>query len=325
MRLIRISLLLLLALLMGACGGMKFNRTTGAHKYRALPVGAVVKVVATAKDLPQPTADIGTLSWVVETRSQPKADEKKASERFQTFGARYGCDAVVGTKSETRQKSSTKRVKKLGPDGKNVFETVTTAQYTHTYTARCMRTKNAPGGLLNDTKGGGGGKTPSSKLNLPTSRSRRSTAKKSTKVEKDADVISVWLALSPYRDNLLKNWRAPLRKAPATAYDVLAAFSELMVRVSGPTGIWRKTVPYEWFGCRANPKQEQCTKLKQANTEFKAWDALHRSMERQSQSSARGWIKRNKRRLLGYLERYVPSSPNLTGLQQTPLYMDKMR
>ncbi len=328
---VRLSCVLVLALSLTACGGMQFDRTSGAYKYRALPMGAEVSVAASAQALPQPTVDIGGLAWKVETRTQPQADEAKALERFKRHAARYGCDAVVAMKATTSEQKSTKKVKKMGPEGKYVYEAVETTLYTHAYSARCVRSAKAPGGLVEAGQTAAPAEaptTPTTPTKPPSSSggvSPRKAPEKREKVEKDVDVGAVWLALSPYGNNLLKNWKRALDKPPASAHDVLAAFSELMVQVSGPTGIWRKTVPNDWFGCPANPAQEQCTKLKVATAEFRAWDTLQRSMERQSPESARGWIKRNRRRLMGYLARYVPQSPNLTGLQQTPLYLDKVR
>lgn len=314
------------------CGGMQFKRTPGAFKYRALPVGTEVKVVDNVSQLPSPTADIGQLRSVITTRTEPKPDIAKAATRLKKYAARYGCDAVVGTKATTAEKKSIKKTKKMGPDGKYIYEKTEVTTYTHTYLARCVRTAEAPGGLATtaaeaaapppkDTK-------PKESLaaSLPSTRKDEDGgAASASKAKQDPDVAAVWLALSPYGNSMLKNWKSALARPPASAYDVLAAFTELMVQVSGPTGIWRKTMPGEWFGCTANPKQEQCTKLAKATEEFKAWDRFQRAMERQSASSARGWIKRNKRRLLGYIDRYVPAAPSLTGIQQTPLYLDKVR
>lgn len=313
------------ALVTAGCGGVKFARTSGAHKYRALPVGTDVKVVGAASELPQPTALIGALAWTVESRTDKTADEAAAAERFKKHAARYGCDAVVGLSSKTTSRTSKKTVTKTGADGKRVKTQVEVVTYVHTYGASCVRTQSAPGGLV---EGGAAPPPPTATPAAPPATVTPTpppSSSKPTKAEKDADVAAVWLALGTYKGSFLKNWRDALAKPPESAHDVLAAFGELMVQVTGPTGIWMKTVPNEWFGCVANPKQPQCEKLKEATAEFRPWGSFRRQMERQSPQSARGWLKRNRRRLLGYIERYVPMQPSLSGLQQTKLYMEKMR
>ncbi|MCO4762057.1 MAG: hypothetical protein KC502_11170 [Myxococcales bacterium] len=327
-----VGLLLVCTVALGGCGGIKFTRASGAFKYRALPVGTPIQSVERAALLPKPTAHIGTLVWAVETRTDPKPNTALAETKFGKFAARYGCDAVVGLIAKTIAKKATKKVKKMGSDGKYVYNKVETTTYTHTYTAHCVRTAKAPGGLADGassvppptppqpeaTKADGSAAESKTK-------SDKSDDKFKPKAESDPDVLAVWKALKPYSGTMLKNWKKALAAPPASAHDVLGAFSELMVQVSGPTGIWRRTVPHEWFGCKAQPKQEQCTKVAKASAEFAPWDRFQRAMERQSPKGARGWLKRNRRRLLAYIERYVPRAPNLTGIQQTPLYIEKVR
>lgn len=323
----RTRTVLLLAVLLGGsalggCGGVQFDRTDGAFKYRALPVGTPVQVVGSTMQLAQPVADIGELQWAQEG-AEPKPNEAEASKRFVKHAGRYGCDAVVGLASKTEEKKSIKKTKKLGADGKPVYEETEVSTYKHTYTARCVRTNAAPGGLQEGT--GEVAKLAPSALPPKPSTTKEVTPPSEGKTETDADVVELWKALGRYEKSFLKHWADRLGGAPGSASEVLDAMNELMAQVTGPAGLWRKTVPTEWFGCVDNPTSDQCKKLADASNEFEAWDRFAETMVRQRGGGAKSWLKRNKSRMLGYMNRYVPTVASLSGLQGTPLYAEKVR
>ncbi|MEY3013898.1 MAG: hypothetical protein RIT45_2633 [Pseudomonadota bacterium] len=326
---IRWAFALGLVTLGAGCGGVQFDRTSGAFKYRALPVGTPVQVVESASALPQPQVDVGELRWKQEG-SAPAPDRKGATERFVRHAGRYGCDAVVGLKVESAEKKTVKKTKKLGADGKPVYEETEVSTFSHAFTARCVRTAAAPGGLQDGGDAAVAASGPAPKLSAAAMPPKPPVTTEPTEPssgagETDADVLELWRALGRYEKSFLKNWADRLVGAPGSASEALEAMGELMTQVSGPTGLWRRTVPQEWFGCVDNPGSPQCTKLAAANEEFAAWDRFAEQMARQKGSSAKGWLKRNKSRMMGYMDRYVPSVASLSGLQGTPLYAEKVR
>ncbi len=315
--------------LLAGCGGVQFDRTAGAFKYRALPVGTPVQVVDTASALPQPQVDVGALRWLQEGAAA-EPDRKAATDRFVRHAGRYGCDAVVGLKVESAEKKSIKKTKKLGPDGKPVYEETEVSTFSHAFSARCVRTAAAPGGLQDTGTEAPAAGAPAAKLSADAMPPKPPVATEPTepssgKGETDEDVLELWRALGRYEKSFLKHWADRLVGAPGSAAEALEAMGELMTQVSGPTGLWRRTVPQEWFGCADNPGSAQCTKLATANEEFAAWDRFAEQMARQKGSGAKGWLKRNKSRMMGYMDRYVPSVASLSGLQGTPLYAEKVR
>jgi uncharacterized protein YbjQ (UPF0145 family) len=318
-----LAVLTLVVVLVSACGGVQFDRSGGAHKYRALPVGTEVRVVGATLELAQPVVDIGELAWL-EKSTNATPNEAEATKRFVRHASRYGCDAVAGLKFTTEEKKTVKKAKSLGPDGKPIYKETEISSYAHDFRARCIRTSAAPGGLLDGSGEAAQGPAPAlpkvTDEPLPTDG-----VDGSGKSETDADVVEVWKAIGRYKGLFLKHWADRLVNAPASAQEALDAMNELMAQISGPAGLWRKRVPQEWFGCGDNPKSEQCVKLVAAVDEFGPWERFSEQMLKQKGAGAKTWLKRNKARMLGYMTRYVPSVESLSGLQGTPLFAERVR
>ena len=135
-----IGLAALLATL-SACGGASFERTAGSKKYRALPRGTPVKVVDDVAGLKGPTEEIGTMKATTKGKD---ADVEKASANFKATAAKFGCDAVVGMKSEQREIKKFRTVTKMGPGGVRRKEKIETVKYEHDWSAKCVRSAEAP-------------------------------------------------------------------------------------------------------------------------------------------------------------------------------------
>ncbi|GEM_PF-3365699 len=308
-----------------ACGGaIRLNRQAGAHKYRALPLGTPIQVVETESQLGIKFAVIGGLRWKV-TSSHAEPDLQKAKQRFGTHAPRYGCDVVAGVQVKSSSKTTKKRVRELGADGKTTHTMKDVTRYTHEYTGRCVRSEKAPGGLVEGSEQTAELSDDAKPPVLDVGATATAGTKLETKRKASPDAERMWVRLGAYKSNFLKNWRDGLIKAPDDDMQVLEAYSELMIQVIGPAGFWRKTVRVEWFGCPADPKQEQCAKLNKATATFRSWERMRKTMDRQKPAGAAQWLHNHATRMNEFLDNLVPARPNLTGMQQTQLYIEKIR
>lgn len=134
--------------------------------------------------------------------------------------------------------------------------------------------------------------------------------------------IEIWRRLSPYASTFLRSWRSALEGTddPA-AMDVLDAFNELAYAITGPGGFWRKTVPQQWLGCGVDAATPPgCEQMTQAERELGRWDAIQKQIGELSPEQAARFLSRNKKRILAYLDTYVPSAPSATGMRDTAFY-----
>ena len=97
-----------------------------------------------------------------------------------------------------------------------------------------------------------------------------------------------------------------------------------MVQVTGPTGLWRKTLPQDWFGCKAAADTPACLRLRDLDRELRHADALHAEAAGLSRGQSAGWLKRTEARVVDYLQTYVPLEANLAGVQATAFYREKL-
>ncbi len=306
-----------LALTGAACAEVQFQRTDGAAKYRPLPSASGVQVVTSANELPQPTADLGELSVEDTGEASATPDNQRAADRLRSHAARYGCDGLVALKANTTQKMIKRKKKRLEADGKQVIEDVDEPIYTHHFTARCVRTAAAPGGLQDATE------APRQTTPLPPKPSE--TKNEASNGETDPDVVELWSVLGRYRRTYLAAWSEKLAGPPPSAMDALDAFHELMAQITGPSGFWRKTLPQQWFGCVDAPGSEQCKRLTRANEEMAIWDDYQKRLAGQKGAGAKAWLKSHKPRMLAYCERFVPVTPNMSAAEATGYYLDKLR
>lgn len=318
----------LLLLLVAACGGVKFKRQTGGARYRALPVGTPVKVVDRATQLPQPTVFLGTLAASLEGDIAP--DQSKAEVVFTKHAARYGCDAVVGPRVDTRTKVFKKKAQQLGADGKPVWVTTETIKFFHDWTAKCARTAAAPGGLAQGT-----GQTAALADDAPpgapddpgvVSFSLDQTPEPAEPRRPASPAAErVWKRLAVYRHGYLRTWGKALEGPAPRESEVLDCLNELMAQVTGPAGFWRRTVPHEWYGCKNDPTTAQCQQLDRASVDLTPYDRLQAAIGKLKPANAEDFLERSERRIHEYLDTYVPREPNLSGMQATPFYQRRLK
>lgn len=142
-RLLSANLLCVLAIAAVGCGGAALTREPGAKKYRPLPLGTPVRVAGTPEELPQPVEILGTLKLVT-TTTDPAPNGTDATEELRRVAAGYGCDAVAAIVPTTQEKVFKRKVRELGSDGQPVYKEEEKKSYEHTWTARCVRTAEAP-------------------------------------------------------------------------------------------------------------------------------------------------------------------------------------
>ncbi|GEM_PF-3457963 len=138
-----------IAMLASACGGVQFERNATAKRYRALPLGTPVKVVASDAGLTQPVEEIGVLKLTLAGAGDHTA---AAQDSFKASAAKYGCDAVVGIASKERK--VVKKVRRRKPRKRVTAQVqgaapakaqpATKESVEHDFTARCVRTADAP-------------------------------------------------------------------------------------------------------------------------------------------------------------------------------------
>jgi hypothetical protein len=138
---------LALAILLGACGTqLGFTAADGALTYKRLPKTGVVEVIEGEAAIDGPYELLGTLDVTVDPAGSSGTAEA-VKTRFEKSAAKNGCDRVVGMAKVDVAVASTRREKVEGDHGKVRYEKVPITVTHHRWTARCVRTSAAPGGL----------------------------------------------------------------------------------------------------------------------------------------------------------------------------------
>jgi len=301
--------LLSLALLVtsAGCGGMQFEREAGVPRYKALPYNQPIAVLPTLADVPQPNQVLGTFATTT------KDDDRSSVEtQFKKNAARYGCDAVADVQAQVDEKKSMRTVKVPGAHGKTESRQEEVITRIWNWTGRCVRTVAvgldpdkepvnpevvtvpSPGVAERDEGPGGAAASPA--------------------------VREMCERMDRYSEGWLKTWKDKLRAPKPEAMDVLEAWSELMLQVSGPGGFWKKTVPTLWYGCAEDAGSAQCARLQAGSREFAKWDQVQAQIASLPRAQAGGWLKRNQKRLTEYMDTYVPDEPSLSAMQATGFY-----
>ncbi|MBM4345606.1 MAG: hypothetical protein FJ100_19720 [Deltaproteobacteria bacterium] len=303
-------------LLMCGCATPGFDRAPGAPTFKALLYKAPVQAADSMESLEQPALVLGTLK-----ATSSKEDKDEVVNEFKTQARKYGCDAVVGTAAERQEKKSLKTVEVLGPGGTRVQQQQEVVTVTWAWQAQCVRTAAMGDTAQHVAKPEGAvAPTPSPQPKPP------SSAGAAPKVDA-ADAPASWALADALlkRPTLLKGWKEKLEVPVVEPVDAVDALAELMVQVTGSTGLWRKTMPEAWLGCRGASPSKQCRKLADLDGEFRKTDALRDEMTRVSRGATGQWLRKNVDRVLSYLDTYVPLEPSLSGIQATPLYQSRLK
>lgn len=129
---------------------------------------------------------------------------------------------------------------------------------------------------------------------------------------------AVWQRLTTYRTSWLSSWSQALLGPPSSPAEVLDAFNELAYAVGGPGGLWRRTIPEQWFGCNQTGAQlPECARLARLSRRLKRIDRLQRRIERVPRKHAGRFLALHQRQLLRYLDEYVPDDRSATAVEQT--------
>lgn len=304
------------AFLASACGGSHFVRDDKQPKYKALPAKAEVLIVPTVAELPPPVADLGQL-WAPGKKGE--ADRKEIEAEFQATARRAGCDVVAEVALQDTPLTQTKTVKSKGKDGKQESRQEEVTTHAYKWTARCVRTAKL--GPLQGTTAGGQEPGATATPGEPTVR------EEPAQVVQNASPVTMDLLtrLEPFHDGYLRGWKDKLRAPRPESADVLDAFAELMVQVTGPAGFWRKTVPMNWLGCATDPNTDPCQRLAAATADFKRWDQVQAAITGLSRGQATGWMNKHHKQLVEYLDAYVPREPSLSGAQATGFYTEHLQ
>ncbi len=133
--------LMVVVALLGACGGVQFERASGAAEYRALPRQSKVSVAENFEDVPQPAVLLGKLRL---PPAEKAASQAVAEQKFAIAARRRGCNWVVGMDAHASQVVKKKRTRVRDGSGKAKVKVVETTAVHNAWTALCVRGADAP-------------------------------------------------------------------------------------------------------------------------------------------------------------------------------------
>jgi hypothetical protein len=291
------SLFVLLGWL-AACGGPQFKRTPGAEVYAALAKDRAVAVVASDAELAPPVQDVGTL-----TLDDKVGDEAKAAEQLSQLARKKGCDALVGLRADVTEKRKVQTERKLDSRGQPAEESTEVVVKTWHWQARCVRSAAA-------------------ELAAPATGAVVPAAEPTVETPPPAPlhpVVAAWQPrLAPLQDSWLRTWKGPLQAPGADAMTVVEALTDLAVQVTGPTGLWRQTLPTNWLGCPNQPDLPACKQIRAASGQFADLDALQSELARVRPGDAADFLSSRQAYLLQWMADWVPAEGSLSGLSATP-------
>lgn len=138
-------------------------------------------------------------------------------------------------------------------------------------------------------------------------------------------MLALWQKLGAYGTVYLKTWKDAFADPDPSARDVLDAFNELGFAITGPGGFWRKTVPDQWFGCGAEPGTPPCKALQAASEgELKTWDGFQSEIAKLPDGQELAFITKHHKRMLGYIDTWVPDAPSMTAMKETGYFKEKL-
>ena len=141
----------------------------------------------------------------------------------------------------------------------------------------------------------------------------------------DQKAQAVWQKMASYEKTHLRAWKGAFAQPAPSPTDVLEAFNEVGYAITAPGGFWRKTVPDRWLGCQVNAELPPCERIKGMESEFKRLDAMQERIANLSESGARRYLARNHKKMIAYLDTYVPERLSASAMKQTGLYATKLK
>ena len=133
-----------------------------------------------------------------------------------------------------------------------------------------------------------------------------------------SNTLGLWKRLGNYGDEYLRAWKSSLADPDPAPRDVLDAFNELAYAVTGPRGFWRDTVPNKWLGCASDAGAPACKTL--TANDWASWDKLQEEIGNVPSGQEAAFIAKNGKRMMAYLDTYVPEAPSMSGMKQTAFF-----
>lgn len=131
----------------------------------------------------------------------------------------------------------------------------------------------------------------------------------------------LWQAMAPSGGVFLSAFDDVLREPPNDPVLLATAFNELAYQVTGRSGIWRKTLPNDVFGCPQNPELPVCGRLKDLDAQFSQWDELQsRLASVEDERQARQILRESAPMIREYLRTLVPATKSFSAIQATPFF-----
>lgn len=287
-----------------ACGGPTFVRDVAVAPYKPLPAGAIVRIVPNVTDLPPPVEVLGEL---VVVSKQGEADRPQVEKHFQDMARRIGCDVIAEVAVADDPQQTTRVVKIADAKGNLVTTQEPVLKHRWAWHGRCVRTAGA--GLRPQAN------QPAAVVPIEPTAEPKPVPPVTPPAVRDLSE-----RLDRYTNSYLRGWRDRLRATHPAPGDVTEAFAELMADITGPNGLWRKTVPQQWLQCSEAPDSEACLALAAATQNFRHLEILRATLGDLSRAQAATWLQKHHKTLVGYLDTYVPDAPGLAGAQATPFF-----
>jgi hypothetical protein len=136
---------------------------------------------------------------------------------------------------------------------------------------------------------------------------------------------AVWEQLGTYKNSYLKEWKDVLEDENPSAVDVVEAFNEVGFAVTGKGGLWRNKIPNQWLGCSNSPESQPCQAIAKHEDEFLEWDSFQESLTDISERKAKRFLVKNKKRMLSYLDTYVPDGKTNKEVESTPFFAEEIK
>ncbi len=138
---------------------------------------------------------------------------------------------------------------------------------------------------------------------------------------RSAQADRMWTRLIELRDPYLDDWLGAFDKKRPAPMDVLEAWNEVALQVTGPGGFWRRQVPDRWMGCQQLPDSAACATLSMAvEGEFRKYDGFMTEIHEMKPRGARRYLSKRYDSMMTYLDHYVPADLSSPAMQKTPFF-----
>ena len=162
-------------------------------------------------------------------------------------------------------------------------------------------------------------------MNYPPAPTGNATGSAVKPRQADALQQALWSELAKHESAYLGAYAEYFEGSPNEPLELVNAFNELAYNITGPGGLWRKTVPDKYFGCAANEHMPICQKFKETQQTFSKWDKLQAQMlDIGDDRAARKFLKSHQQELEQYLRDFVPENESFSAVQATPFFSNNL-